>query len=55
MITDDAMGVHFGFRLFDRAADHTHLHNYPYVNQAQELDTCSVGQVIRATPSKMHL
>ena len=26
MITDDAMEVHFGFRLFDRAADHAYCH-----------------------------
>ena len=36
-ITDDAMEVHFGLRLLDRAADHTSCHNYPGVNQAQEL------------------
>ena len=37
MITDDAMEVHFGLRLLDRAADHDCCHNYPSVNQAQEL------------------
>ena len=37
MITDDAMEVHFGLRLLDRAADHAHCHNYPGVNQAREL------------------
>ena len=31
MITDDAMEVHFGLRLLDRAADHAHCHNYPGV------------------------
>ena len=36
-ITDDAMEVHFGLRLLDRAADHASCHNYPGVNQAQEL------------------
>ena len=34
MITDDAMEVHFGLGLLDRAADHAHCHNYPGVNQA---------------------
>ena len=33
MITDDAMKVHFGLRLPDRAADHAYCHNYPGVNQ----------------------
>ena len=33
MITDDAMEVHFGLRLLDRAADHAYCHNYPGVNQ----------------------
>ena len=37
MRTDDAMEVHFGYRLFDRAADHAYCHNYPGVNQAREL------------------
>ena len=37
MITDDAMEVHFGLRLLDRAADHAHCHNYPGVNQTREL------------------
>ena len=37
MITDDAMKIHFGLRLLDRAADHTYCHNYPGVNQAREL------------------
>ena len=37
MITDDAMEVHFGLRLLDRAADHASCHNYPRVNQAWEL------------------
>ena len=37
MITDDAMKVHFGLRPLDRAADHAYCHNYPGVNQAQEL------------------
>ena len=37
MITDDAMEVHFGLRLLDRAADHAYCHNYPGVNQAREL------------------
>ena len=36
-ITDDAMEVHFDLRLLDRAADHAYCHNYPGVNQAQEL------------------
>ena len=35
--TDDAMEVHFGLRLLDRAADHAHCHDYPGVNQAREL------------------
>ena len=37
MITDDAMEVHFGLRLLDRAADHAYCHNYPGVYQAREL------------------
>ena len=37
MITDDAMEVHFGLRLLDRAADHAYCHNYPGVNQTREL------------------
>ena len=37
MITDDAMEVHFGLGLLDRAADHAYCHNYPGVNQAREL------------------
>ena len=37
MITDDAMKVHFGLRLLDRAADQAYSHNYPGVNQAREL------------------
>ena len=37
MISDDAMEVHFGFRLLDRAADHAYCHNYSGVNQAREL------------------
>ena len=37
MITDDAIKVHFGLRLLDRAADHASCHNYPIVNQAREL------------------
>ena len=54
MITDDAMEVHFGLRLLDKAADHAYCHNYPCVSQARKHDTCSDGQVIRATLSKMH-
>ena len=37
MITDDAMEVHFGLRLLDRAADHAYCHNYPGVYRAREL------------------
>ena len=54
MITDDAMEVHFGLRLLDRAADHAYCHNYPGVNQARELRHLQCCQVIRATPSKTH-
>ena len=36
-ITDDAMEVHFGLGLLDMVADHAYCHNYPSVNQAQEL------------------
>ena len=50
MLSNDAMEVHFSLRLLDRAADHAYCHNYPGVN----CGTCSVGQVIRATPSKTH-
>ena len=35
MITNDAMEVHFGLRLPDRAADHVYCHSYPGVNQAR--------------------
>ena len=41
MITDDAMKVHFGLRLLDRAAAHAYCHNYPGVNQARELQCWS--------------
>ena len=37
MRTDNAMEVHFGLRLLDRATDHAYCHNYPGVNQAREL------------------
>ena len=33
MITDDAMGIHFGLSLHDRAADHAYCCNYLGVNQ----------------------
>ena len=37
MITDDAVEVHLGLRLLDRAADHeASCHNYPGVSQARE-------------------
>ena len=36
MITDDAMEVHFGLRLLDRAADHAYCHNYPGANQTRK-------------------
>ena len=32
MITEDAMEVHFGLRILDRAALHAYGHNYPSVN-----------------------
>ena len=32
MITDDAMEVHFGLRILDRAAVHAYCHNHPGVN-----------------------
>ena len=35
MISDDAMKVHFGLRLLDRAAYHAYCHNYSGVNQAR--------------------
>ena len=37
MITYDATEVHSGLRLFYRAADCAHSHNYPGVNQVQKL------------------
>ena len=37
MVNDDAMEIHFGLRLLDRATDHTYFHNHPGVNQAWEL------------------
>ena len=37
MITDDAVEVHFGLRLLDRAADHACRHKYLGVNQARDL------------------
>ena len=54
MITDDAMEFHFGLRLLDRATDHAYCHNYPVLTRPGNCGTCSVGQVIRATPSKTH-
>ena len=36
-VIDDAMKIHFGLRLLDRAAAHAYCHNYPGVNQAREL------------------
>ena len=35
-VTYDATEVHFGLRLFYRAADCAHSHNYPGVNQVQK-------------------
>ena len=37
MVTDDAMEIHFGLRLLDRATDQAYCHNHPSVNQAWEL------------------
>ena len=54
MITDDAMEVHFGLRLLDRAADHAYCQIIPVLTRSGNCGTCSVGQVIRATPSKTH-
>ena len=54
MITDDAMEVHFGLRLLDRAADHAYYHNYHGLTRPGNCGTCSVGQVIRVTLSKTH-
>ena len=55
MITDDAMEVHFGLRLLDRAADHAvTVTIIPVLTRPGNCGTCSVGQVIRATPSKTH-
>ena len=34
MITEDALEVHFGLTLLNRAAEHAYCHNYPSVNQA---------------------
>ena len=38
MITDDAMKVHFGLRLLDRAAAHAYCHNYSGV-KSETFDT----------------
>ena len=45
MITNDAMEVHFGLRLFEKVADHTYCHNYPGVTRLGNCGTCSVCQV----------
>lgn len=52
MTTDDAMAVHFGLSLLDRA----YHHNYPGADQAgncgiSTITVTSVSQVIRVTPS----
>ena len=36
-LKEDAMDVHFGLRLLDRASGRASCHNYPGVNQAREL------------------
>ena len=37
MTTDDAIAVHFGLSLLDRARDHAYHHNYLGADQAWEL------------------
>ena len=39
MITDDAMEVHFGLRLLDRAADHAYCHKYPVLTRPRNCGT----------------
>ena len=51
MITDDAVEVHFGLRLLDRAADHAYCHNYPGVNQTRELRHLSVSMCVFVSQS----
>ena len=45
---------HFGLRLLDRAADHVTVIIIPVLTRPGNCGTYSVGQVIRATPSKTH-
>ena len=54
MITDDAMEVHFGLRLPDRPQTTLAVIIIPVLTRPGNWGTCSVGQVIRATPSKAH-
>ena len=50
MITDDAMEVHFGLRLLVTLT----VTIIPVLTRPGNCGTCSVGQIIRATPSKTH-
>ena len=54
MITDDAIEVHFGFRLLVSVADPLTVIIIPVLTRPGNCGACSVGQVIRATPSKTH-
>ena len=62
----DAVEVHSGLRLLDRAADHAYFHNYPGGNHAAELQeevplvefmshsfTCMPGEIYQAFRSQL--
>ena len=48
-VTDDAVEVHFGLRLLDKALDHVAIIIIPVLTK-----TCNAGQVVRASLSKTH-
>ena len=54
MIADEVMEVHFGLRLLDRPQTMLTVTIIPVLTRPGNCGTCSVGQVIRATPSKTH-
>ena len=54
--TDDAVRSIFASRPFNRAADYTYSHNYNWCAiRPWNCSVCVIIQVIRATPSKLHL
>ena len=50
MITDDAVKVHFGLRLPEESQTTLSVIIIPVLTRPGNCGTCSVGQVIRATP-----